>query len=222
MAFLTKKEATATTPQIVTLVVDDSGSMQGQKAKDATTSMQDLAMSIQSGNLGTHGFRFLLNILKFGDNAVDLYVAAHPDKADLNNIIFRGDSGGTNMPGALHRSAQVTIEALNACRRIEYIKEQDSPPPVCIFFSDGENMVGSLADVESAAAELKSIAHKGGSIDVVAVGIGMKPEHFPVMQKIASRPELAVNIDPLKLAEFIAKAGQTIFENGTADQIARP
>ena len=207
MAFLTQKKATAHTPQVVTLIVDDSGSMDGVKAKQATAALQDLVIAMQSGNLGSSEFRFLLNITKFGDEANSLAVAATPKEVTLDMLNFVADSGTTDMPKALEWAKHSLEQALARCRQNPKFKEDESPNPLVVFFSDGENTGG---DVEGPAQALKAIAFQGGNVDVVACGIGMDPASFPVMQKIASRPELAVNIDPEHLAEFIADVGATV------------
>jgi uncharacterized protein YegL len=207
MAFLTQKKATAHTPQVVTLIVDDSGSMDGEKAKQATAAMQDLVIAMQSGDLGSSAFRFLLNIAKFGDETSALAVAATPKEVTLDMLNFTGDSGTTDMPKALEWAKESLQQALTRCRQNPNFKEDASPNPLVVFFSDGANTGG---DVEGPAHALRSIAFQGGSVDVVACGIGMDPNALPVMKKISSRPDLAVNIDPDTLGEFIAGVGATV------------
>jgi hypothetical protein len=63
--------------------------------------------------------------------------------------------------------------------------------------------------VTPAAQILKGFSFKGGSADVVAVGVGLDPQFMPVLEKIASHPDLALNIDPARLSEFIADVGAT-------------
>src|ERR1700687_4795497 len=100
MAFLTQKKATSTTPQVVTLIVDDSNSMNGDKAKTATESAQDLVITMQSGNpIGKQ--RFLVNIAAFGTQVTPMVVAAFPPEVVLGNLNFSGTSGQTEMAEAL-------------------------------------------------------------------------------------------------------------------------
>lgn len=75
----TTKKATTLTPQVVTLIVEDSGSMFGAKADQVTKAIQALVITIQAGNLGSMGYRFLLNIAKFGSSVIPLAEAARPD-----------------------------------------------------------------------------------------------------------------------------------------------
>lgn len=64
---LTSKRATSLISQIVTLIVDDSGSTPaGPKNEQATSAMRQLLMTMQSWNQGTTGSRYFLNIAKFG------------------------------------------------------------------------------------------------------------------------------------------------------------
>lgn len=209
MAFqkLTTKKATSLTPQVVTLIVDDSGSMEGSKAEQATNAMQDLVIAMQAGNQGSGGFRFLLNIAKFGSSTIPLAEAAKPEIVSLKDLVFTADSGGTEMADALTWASQALQKGLAECKKIAKYSQEGSPNPLVVFFSDGENTGG---DVGASADALKSVPFTGGMVDVVAVGIGMNQKDFPVMERIASRADLAVNIDPSQLAEFIADVGATV------------
>lgn len=211
MGLLTQKKATANTPQVVTLIIDDSESMSWDhnKADQATQAVQDLVIQMQGWDLQSSGFRYLLNIAKFGDDITPIAEAAAPGEIDLSALIFLGESGTTQMGNAL-QWANITLQnSLDKCRQIPGYNEPDSPNPLVIFFSDGENY-DDAAGIVSEANNLRSIAFQGGGIDVVAVGIGMEQQHFKIMQDIASKPDLAINIDPDKLGDFISEAAQTI------------
>ena len=212
MAFqkLTTKKATALSPQIVTMIVDDSGSMSGAKADEVTKAMQDLVTTMQASNQGSTGYRFLLNIAKFGSSTIPLAEAARPETVAMDQLVFTGDSGGTEMPEALTWASEALKKALAECKNIANYAEEGSPNPLVVFFSDGANTGG---DVGAPAQALKSIPFTGGPIDVVAVGIGMDQKDFPVMEQIASRADLAVNIDPSQLAEFLADVGATVLRS---------
>src|SRR5437879_2909655 len=101
MPLLTNKKATSRTPQIVTLIVDDSDSMRGfadggkSKAQVATESIQDMVMTTQANTQGSKGSRFFLNIAKFGDDVTPIAEAQPPGEVDLDQLVFRGDSGWT-------------------------------------------------------------------------------------------------------------------------------
>lgn len=205
---LTTKKATALTPQIVTLIVDDSGSMSHNgKAAQATEAMKDLIITMQAGNQNSMGFRFLLNVAKFGTTTTPLAEAARPDAISLDQLAFTGESGGTQMTGALAWATSAVQVALAECKRIPGYSEEAAPNPLVVFFSDGKNDDG---DVSQAADALRKVPFAGGCVDVIAIGVGMEAGDFPVMQQIASRPELAVNIDPTQLGDFIADVGATV------------
>lgn len=86
---LTTKKATSLTPQVVTLIVDDSASMSGTKADQVTKAIQDVVITIQASNLGSKGYRFLLNIAKCGSTVIPLAEAARPESVSLIQLIFR-------------------------------------------------------------------------------------------------------------------------------------
>ena len=216
MAYLTEKKATSTTPQVVTLVVDDSGSMEGDKARQVTAALQDMVIQMQSGNLGASISKFFVNLAKFGDQPTTIAVAARPNEVDISLLTFAGESGKTDIPLALQWAASAVAQSLDRCRREPVYREEDSPAPLVVFFSDGANTGG---DVGPAAAALKGIQFQSGTIDVVACAIGMEPGDFPIMQSIASRPELAVNIDPSKLGDFIAEVGVTVLNNRRVESL---
>ncbi|SRR6266481_4760165 len=211
MAFakLTTKKATALTPQVVTIIVDDSGSMEGQKAQDATKGVQDVVITIQAGNQGSSGSRFLVSIAKFGNATIPLVEVVRPESISLNQLSFSGDSGGTEMADALDWAVRAVQKGMTECRRVPGFVEEGAPTPLVLFFSDGAN---TGRDIATPAQELRGVRFGGGSIDVVAVGIGMDQNSFPVMQQIASKPELAVNIDPAQLAAFLADVGATVMK----------
>jgi tetratricopeptide (TPR) repeat protein len=215
MPLLTNKKATARTPQVVTLVVDDSDSMQDpgedgkSKAQVATESIQDMVITTQANTQGSKGYRFLLNIAKFGDVAAPIAEAQPPGDVDLDRLVFAGNSGWTNIAAALDWAAAALEKALAVCRALPAYDEAASPPPLVVVLSDGENTGPEVAE---AANKLRSIQFKDGAVVVIACGIGMRPEHFTVMKTVASNPEYAVNIKPSRLAEFIAAVGATMRE----------
>jgi uncharacterized protein YegL len=212
-AALTNKKATANTPQVVTLLVDDSNSMQEladggkSKADIASASIEDMIMSAQSQNQGSRGFRFLFNISKFGDDVTPLVEARSPDDVDLETLKFFGKSGWTNMADALEWGVKATEKAIAKCRKLPVFDEPNTPPPVVLFLSDGNN---TGKDVREAAERLCAISFQGGPVSVIACGVGMLDEHFPVMKAIASNEELAMNIRPSQLAEFLAAVSATL------------
>lgn len=120
---LTNKKATSRSPQVVTLIVDDSGSMSGAtpagpKNEQATSAAKQLVMTMQSWNQGSAGSRYILNIAKFGSSTIPIAEAAKPEAVSLNNLVFAADSGGTEMPEALSWASQALQKALAECKRV--------------------------------------------------------------------------------------------------------
>ena len=217
---LTTKKANSESPQIVTLVVDDSGSMSADsKCTQATEALKQLVMEIQGGNMGAGGYRYLVNIAKFGDELTPLAECAAPNTIDIDTLNFTGDSGGTEMAPALEWAAAVTDRSLKQLRSLPKFKEEAAPNPIVVFFSDGEN---TGPDVAAPAQKLKSLKMFGSGIDVVACGIGMTQEAFEnVMKVIASTEDLAVNIEPSELGNFIAEVRKTVVQGGSAQDLVQ-
>jgi len=212
---ITTKVANSQSPQIVTIVVDDSGSMSADsKCTQATEALKQLVMEVQGGNMGSGGYRYLVNIAKFGDEVTPLAECATPDTIDVDKLNLNGESGGTDMAPALEWASGVIDRSLKQLRALPKFKEEASPNPIVVFFSDGEN---TGPDVAAPAQKLKSIKMVGGNVDVVACGIGMTQDAFEnVMKVIASKEELALNIDPSELGSFIAEVKKTVIHGGSA------
>jgi hypothetical protein len=212
------KRANALHPQCVTIVVDDSGSMAEEgKCQQVTEAIQDMVITMQSLNMGSHGYRYLLNICKFGDSPTELAVAKSPHEVDVDKLEFDGSSGGTDMLPALQWAEVALKKSLERCRSIPNFQEELAPNPICVFMSDGES---TGEDPASAAKALRTIAIKNGEVDVLAVGVGMLDEHFEVMKSIASQPEYAVRIGPEGVADFLGEVAGTALEGGTVADLA--
>lgn len=205
---LTEKKATARTPQVVTIVIDDSGSMsENQKCSRASEGAVTLVRSLQTANQGSSGTRFIVSIAKFGSSVSPMATAERPEDVPLTSLVFTGDSGGTEMVSALEWAAQATQSAIKKAEATSGFLAENTPNPVVYFLSDGANTGG---DISAATAALKATALGGTALNVVAVGIGMLPTEFPVMQQIATTPDLAANINPVDLADFLAGVGATL------------
>jgi uncharacterized protein YegL len=212
-----KPEATSVTPQVVIFVLDDSNSMAGDKSRQVAEAMYNVITTIQAYSQQASGYRFLVSIAAFGDAVREVANSVTPFKVDLTKLQFRGTSGGTDMPRALEWALAALQRGLDQCRTtIVGYREEDSPPPLCLFLSDGENTGG---DLTLPARALHSVPFKGGEVQVVAGGIGMEPQHFEFMKTIASRPEYAVAVAPEELAQFIAEVGLTTVTEKTVEEV---
>jgi esterase/lipase superfamily enzyme/uncharacterized protein YegL len=213
MPLFTNKKATARTPQVVTLVIDNGRTMQEvvrgnmSKAEVVTESIRDLVITTQALSQGSRGFRYLLNIAKFGDGVMSLAEAENPENVNLGQLVVRGDSNSTNMESALDWAYETMQLALDKCRAIPAYDALSSPEPLVIVLSDGEN-IG--AEIEEGAQKLRSIEFQGGTINVVACGIDVKHENSDALESVTSDPKSGTNFGPLQLAELIAKVGATM------------
>lgn len=214
-----EKIASSMHPQIVAMLIDNSGSMAEEgKCQQVTEAVQDMVTTMQSMNLGSSAYRFLMNICAFGDSARTLALAATPRELDVDSLTFLGDDGATNMHLALDWAKDAVQKSLDRCRtEIRGFQEEKAPNPLCVILSDGEN---TGPDVSESAHALQSVRLTNGSIDVVAVGVGMGDQHFEVMKLIASRPEQAFQIDPGGIADFLSNVGSTIVDSKPVSQLA--
>ncbi|WP_263352917.1 vWA domain-containing protein [Acidicapsa acidisoli] len=216
------KIASSMHPQIVVMLIDNSGSMAEEgKCEQVTEAVQDMVTSMQSMNLGGSGYRFLMNICAFGDSVRQMAIAASPREIDIDSLVFLGDDGATNMHFALEWAKDALQQSLERCRKeIRAFQEEKAPNPLCVLLSDGEFTGG---DVMEPAKALQSISVKNGNVDVVSVGVGMEEQHFEVMRSIASRPEHAIQIDPGGIADFLSDVGSTIVDSTSVAQlVAKP
>ena len=208
------KQANSHHPRCVTLLIDNSGSMEDNgKCQQVTDAVQDMVITMQSLNMGAHGCRFILSIGKFGDTPTELTVAKCPAEVDVDSLVFDGASGGTDMLPALRWAETAIRKSLERCRKLPIYQEELAPNPICVFLSDGE-CTGE--DPIPAAKALRAIPFKDGEIDVFAVGVGLLDQHFEVMKSIASKPEYAIRIGPEGIADLLGDIGGTVFGNEDA------
>ena len=101
MLSVTRKRATSLTPQVITVVAQDSGSMAGDKARAALCNLLDLVIGFQAADLGTRTFRYLLSIARFGAEVSPICVAVLPREVRLDTIKLSADLGSRNPALAL-------------------------------------------------------------------------------------------------------------------------
>jgi uncharacterized protein YegL len=138
-------------PRDVTVVLDVSGSMSGEKIRQARGALQDLLSTL------TPGDRFRLMAFSNAVRPMSLdWLAVTPGELDRARTWVSGleANGGTNISGAL-------AEAL----RLESPRNR---LPVVIFLTDGLPTVGDTS-VESI---LRSVAERRGRARVFAFGVG--------------------------------------------------
>lgn len=220
MAFAkSPKKANALHPQIVILVIDNSGSMaEMDKCRQVTDAVQDMVITMQSLNLGSCNSRFFLSICRFGDSPEELALAATPPEVDIDKLVFAGDQGGTDMRLALEWAQKALGMSLARSRQISNYREELAPNPLIVFLSDGEDT--GEDDPMVAVRVLHSCQLKDGGVDLIAVGVGMQDEHFEIMKRIASKPDYAIRIESEGIAEFLSDVASTVLQSTTVGQLA--
>jgi hypothetical protein len=203
MAFQ-NKYARSMHPQIITVIVDDSVSMQGTKAKEATEAVQDFLITVQAKNMGaSRGSRYLLNIAKFGCDVIQVAVAKRPEDVDITQVVFEGKSGQKKIVAGLRWAEEALNASLKYCRSLPDYFEEESPNPLCVVLTTGlENT--PLDEVMQSAQALKSVPFRGGQVEVVVLGIGLRREDFATAQTIASDPAGVIKFDPNVVLERLA------------------
>jgi Mg-chelatase subunit ChlD len=207
-------------PQVLVFVVDDSNSMAEpangsdgkSKAEVVSRSIEGLLRHVEMDNSQTTGYRFLVSVVSFGDEATVLCENVRPPdfrKLDLfgDKLKFRGKSGGTEMWQALNVTRTVLVRGIEEIQTIPGFDEASAPYPLVMFFSDGQN---TGDDITGPIENLHKIQFSDGRVVVVACGIGQRADEFEAMKLIASSPELAINLEVESVGAFIAKAEKTI------------
>jgi hypothetical protein len=175
---LISKRTPSLPPDIVTLIMDDSGSTTVATRESADR----LLMTMQSWIPGAGGSPYFLDLAQFGTAVPHRRGCQTGRMSHLNKPAF-GDNG---MAGAKVRAVPSLHKAFVDCNGYS---GEACPDPLALFFSDGET--GPDASV---------------SVDVVAIGIGMDQKDFAIMEAIAWRPGPIVNVDPQEVREFVADA----------------
>lgn len=204
------RQARQASPQAVFIVVDNSGSMRGAKAKAATKGIREMLMCCQSkGPHGRDRSYFKLMLIRFGDRAevVENCNMTPVRHIDPQFVDVSGNGGGTNLTAAL----ELTCDAL-----IRYQDDfearpnrADHPLPLVVLFSDGRNGYGRPASV---IEHLKSLRFDGEPVPIAVAGVALKENDKldeELLRQLAS-PQCYVPISRLgALREFIANVGSS-------------
>ena len=123
-------------PWHIVFVLDDSGSMSGQPAKDLNEAIQAMIDELELVSQGTKPF-FKISVISFGSNSTILCEAVNEQGVPVNSITnFAGNSGSTNTSAALNDAVAVLKRNPGQVTDFE---------PFVFFMSDG------FPDNESAA-----------------------------------------------------------------------
>ena len=200
---------TSNSPWHIILVLDDSGSMQGDPVRyvnESVTAMVD-EMKIISGGLKPY---FKISIISFGSRPDVVCEATSEQAINLSKAAsLQGDSGTTDAAAALN-------EALSVLQR--YPGQPTDFTPYVFFLSDGEP--DDEASALAAGDKLKNLSLSAGTPRVVTIGFGDVKDDF--MRKLATNPELYKKLpqpkDITKLFPVIGTIAQSATGTDSVDQ----
>jgi uncharacterized protein YegL len=202
------RQARQSRPQVVCILADNSGSMQGEKARAATDGIREMVMECQTrGPQGAERSYFKLLLIRFSNDAqidpnCDMTPVRH---LDSQTIEIRGDGGQTNITAAL----QLALDRLKPYMQglQAHPEHAEHPLPLVMLFSDGEHNVGPAP--QAVAAELKSLKLDGDPVVVVSAGVavgGSQPDEATLREIASLECYLPVTAADM-LTTFICKVG---------------
>jgi uncharacterized protein YegL len=198
---------TSETPWHTVLVIDDSGSMEGQAVRDVNMALETMIAEMAMLAGGNKKPYFKVSIVKFGSIVETTAEAQSP--ADLEMQLssvanFGAQSGTTNLAAALGEAASILRR--NPGSPTDY-------QPWVFLFSDGRPDDPNAAI--QAAGQLKSQQVAAGAPFVVAFGFGDVDDGL--MKQICSNSEaykrIASSTDLLKIMPQIGTVAKTASSN---------
>jgi uncharacterized protein YegL len=207
-----KRKARQSRPQMVCVLADNSGSMQGPKAEAATAGIREMLLRCQTtGPRGADRSYFRIVLVRFGSTAeVDERCNMTPVRQiDPESVSIVGDGGGTDMTAALE-IAYDGLQRYMASIVESHPERSEHPLPLVLLFSDGHhNGTGDPADV---ANKIKSLRLDGDPITIAAAGVATDESDSPdetMLRRIAS-PECYFHITETRvLGHFLAEVGSS-------------
>jgi uncharacterized protein YegL len=208
-----ERQARQSRPQLVCLIVDDSGSMSGQKAQAASEGIQEMILECKArGPKGEDKSYFKVLLITFGTNAqihsvCDMKPVRKILDSELKNIRVFGSSGGTNITQALELAydrISVYMKQLE-----QHAERKQHPLPLVILFSDGEHNEGNPP--QDIANRLRRLCLDGEPVVIACAGISIG-EGVPdeaTLKQIASQG-CYVHVTKLEdLKRFISTVGSS-------------
>ena len=175
--------------QPVHLVMDDSGSMSGAPAREASLAAMALAKELADPK-NKDGFR--LNVIRFGSSATMVASSVAPETL---SVAFSGTSGGTVAAPPM-RMAQSAEKAFIAR------PERRLVTGIVVFMSDGG--LGDTAETIRVANEMKQ-----AGMTIITIGFGGGAD-VATLQAIASSPQHYAYANLGSLVGLFAKVGKTL------------
>jgi uncharacterized protein YegL len=189
-------------PMHIVLLADNSRSMRGQPAMDATEAVQDWILELQGVTRGKKEY-FKFSFITFGSSSEVIASAVNINDVDAATVIVDGNGGSTNMYAAL----------VDACDVIARIAAPHHCPPFVFLFTDGNPDDASAALTE--ASKLKSLSLPCGSPRIVTLGFGSANDGF--LRQVATSPEFYKRVaNSRDLVHFLPAIGTPVNRAGGA------
>src|SRR5580658_2007633 len=114
-------------PMHIVLLADNSGSLQGQPAKDVTEAVQTWILELQQATRGKKEY-FKFSFITFGSSSEVIAAAVNVNDVDAATVVIDGNGGSTNMSAALidARAVVTRSAAPHHC------------PPFVFLYTDGQ------------------------------------------------------------------------------------
>ena len=175
--------------QLVMFLADNSGSMSGPKAQEASQAISVCLTELADPN-NKDGFR--ASVISYGSSSHLLHSASEPMKATTT---LDGNGGGTSLAPALCLAqAEIAKYSVRPNRRLQ--------PPVAIIFSDGQ-----LGDGHQAEIEANRLKQQG--VKVISIGFGADADEAQ-LRRLASAPDHYVYANVGQLKPLFALVGKTL------------
>lgn len=174
--------------QHVLVIADDSGSMSGSKAAEASSSIGVLATEL-ANPANKDGFR--VTTIKYGSNPTLL---SSMQEASAVQCTLDGNSGGTELAPAL-------VMAAEQMKKWQVRQNRQARDPVIVVFSDG-----CLGDQGAALKEAARL--KADGVTIVSIGFGSDVDEA-TMRSLASEGGYAF-ADVGGLKALFAQVGRTL------------
>lgn len=177
--------------QLVMFLADNSGSMSGAKAQEASQAIS-VCLNELADSSNKDGFR--ASVISYGSSSQLLHSASEPMKS-LTTL--DGNGGGTSLaPAICLAQTEVARYSARPNRRLQ--------PAVAIIFSDGQLGDGPQAEIE--ADRLKKMGVK-----VLTIGFGADADEAQ-LRRLASAPDhyAFANVGVGQLKPLFALVGKTL------------
>lgn len=204
------KRITRKSPMHMVLIVDDSGSMEGDPALQATNAIHAWVNELHVACRGTMPY-FRFSLVSFGSNTHIIAENVNILEVDITGFILAGKSGTTQMATALN-TARELLQRDNATASF--------CPPFVFLFTDGRptNERGdptyeASQDTIQAASLLKALPRPCGSPFLITLGYGNVDDVY--MRQLASAPNLYHRIPNMAaLVKLLPMIGTPVVEGG--------